>query len=382
MTGGLEERLQQDLAQRKASNAYRTLNTSPDQIDLVSNDYLGLGQTQAILPQLSNSLIQPGATGSRLLSGNLPLHETVEAELAAFHEVSSALLCNTGYQANLALLSSLMTRDDTIFYDAYLHASLRQGLQLSNARCYKFRHNDIGSLAQKYRAAKGRVLIVVESLYSMDGDEAPLEALADFCHAHCCDLVVDEAHATGIMGQQGEGLVQAKGLAACVTARIHTFGKAVGTQGAVILGSQTLKAYLVNFAKPFIYTTALPPVLLQCIRNSYYTFPRMHEARQKVKSLSQYLEEQLVAQGRTVIHGRGPIKALIVPGNDHVKRLAAYLQEAGFDVRPILAPTVPQGQERLRICLHAYNTFAQLDALLTAIHQYTETTTTSVSPHA
>jgi 8-amino-7-oxononanoate synthase len=221
------------------------------------------------------------------------------------------------------------------------------------------------------------VLIVVESLYSMDGDEAPLEALADFCHAHCCDLVVDEAHATGIMGQQGEGLVQAKGLAACVTARIHTFGKAVGTQGAVILGSQTLKAYLVNFAKPFIYTTALPPVLLQCIRNSYYTFPRMHEARQKVKSLSQYLEEQLVAQGRTVIHGRGPIKALI-----HVKRLAAHLQEAGFDVRPILAPTVPQGQERLRICLHAYNTFAQLNALLTAIHQYTEATTTSVSPHA
>lgn len=370
MAGGLEERMKQALDQRKADNAYRTLSRAKNPVDLVSNDYLGLAQTQALIPAIGGATAQPGSTGSRLLSGNSSFHENLEAVIAGFHKAPEALLFSTGYQANLALLSTLMTKDDTILYDAYLHASLRQGLQLSPARCYKFRHNDLSSLHKKYQAAKGQVLIVVESLYSMDGDEAPLAELSDFCRNYGCHLVVDEAHATGILGAHGEGLVQELGLCAEVTARIHTFGKAVGTQGAAIVGSETLKAYLVNFAKPFIYTTAPPPVLLQCIWNSYHTFPHMQEARDKVKALSSYLEHHLEIQGWSVIKGRGPIKALVVPGNQEVKQLAHYLQAHGFDVRPILAPTVPAGQERIRLCLHVYNTYEQLDTLLVTMHTY------------
>lgn len=379
MAGGLEERMKQHLEQRKAANAYRSLNTHHQPIDLVSNDYLGLAQTQAIFPNNPKMNWQAGATGSRLLSGNSPFHEQVEEMLARFHQASDALLFNTGYQANLALLSSLMTRNDTILYDAYLHASLRQGLQLSQAYCYKFQHNDLNNLYQKYQAAKGQVLIVVESLYSMDGDEAPLAELVDFCHHNHCHLLVDEAHATGIMGSQGEGLVQELGLNSEVMARIHTFGKAVGTQGAVVVGSETLKAYLVNFAKPFIYTTAPPPILLQCIWNSYHTFPQMEEAREKVKGLSEYLEKYLKTEGWSVIPGRGPIKALIYPGNDSVKKLGSYLQAEGFDVRPIVAPTVPAGQERIRICLHSYNSYEQLDALIAAMRAYALGTPNKIS---
>ena len=363
MPGGLEARLQKALDQRKADNAYRSLPSPSQTVDLLSNDYLGLARGGHLLPKDTASMPPAGATGSRLLSGNTPFHENLEAELANFHETSSAILFNTGYQANLTLLSSLMTKDDTILYDSYLHASLRQGLQLSHARCYKFRHNDVNSLLHKIKSAKGQVLVVVESIYSMDGDEAPLHSLVECCHEYGCDLVVDEAHATGIMGNCGEGLVQAKGLSQDVFARIHTFGKAVGTQGAVVVGSPVLKAYLVNFGKPFIYTTAPPPLLLQCIRNSYRTFPHMTDARQHVKSLATYLEGLLGAHGYDVIEGPGPIKALIMPGNERVKQASQKLRKAGFEVRPILAPTVPLGQERIRFCLHAYNTFAELDEL-------------------
>ena len=369
MAGELEDKLKKSLDQRKANNAYRTLNPISSAVDFLSNDYLGLAKSGSLLPGSEEPLQPAGSTGSRLLSGNLPIHESLESELADFHETSAALLFNSGYQANLALLSSLLTKDDTILYDAYLHASLRQSLQLTHARCYKFNHNDLESLDKKFNASRGQVVVVVESIYSMDGDEAPLADLVSFCNQHQCELVVDEAHATGIHGTKGQGLVQAMGLTEQVMARIHTFGKAVGTQGAVIVGSQTLKEYLVNFAKPFIYSTAPPPLLLQCIRKSYQTFPTLHQSREKVKALAQYLEEHLIEKGWQVIPGPGPIKALIMPGNEAVKALSAHLQEAGFEVRPILAPTVPAGQERIRFCLHAYNTFEQLDTLVATLSQ-------------
>ncbi len=367
MAGELEEKLKKSLNQRKATNAYRSLNPISSAVDLLSNDYLGLAKSDSLLPGPKERLQPAGSTGSRLLSGNLPIHQYLESELADFHETRAAILFNSGYQANLALLSSLLTKEDTILYDAYLHASLRQSLQLTNARCYKFSHNDIESLEKKFNASKGQVLVVVESIYSMDGDEAPLVDLVSFCNQHQCELVVDEAHATGIHGKKGQGLVQAMGLTEHVMARVHTFGKAVGTQGAAIVGSQILKDYLVNFAKPFIYSTAPPPLLLQCIRKSYQKFPSLHQSRQQVKALTQYLEDRLREEAWQVIPGPGPIKALIMPGNEAVKALSAHLQQAGFEVRPILAPTVPAGQERIRFCLHAYNTFEQLDALLATL---------------
>ena len=370
MAGKLTDNLRHALEKRKTENAYRSLNTNHAHVDFLSNDYLGLAQSDTILKNIAEQPKAIGATGSRLLSGNNELYDATEKKIAGFHNTEAALIFNSGYHANTGLLSCLLTKDDTIFYDQYIHASLRQGIRLSHAKAYGFRHNDLQSLQQKFRFASGNSVIVVESIYSMDGDEAPLQELAQFCRENDCCLIVDEAHATGIIGENGEGKVQAEGLENEVFARIHTFGKALGSQGAAITGSATLKEYLVNFAKPFIYTTALPPLILACINKVYDIFPQMQDERKQVLAFSQYLEPRLKAMDLEVISGNGPIKSVIVPGNDAVKALANTCQNAGYDLRPILAPTVPKGRERLRICLHAYNTWEEVEGLLAVIKDH------------
>jgi 8-amino-7-oxononanoate synthase len=197
-------RLQHALNKRESENAYRTLSQNTGLVDFVSNDYLGLSQSdsiqQKLLETLSKQRLESGSTGSRLLSGNFVLIESLESRIAHFHEAESALIFNSGYQANLGLLGCLPGKGDTILFDQYIHASLRQGIQLSYAETLGFRHNDLGSLEKKFQLAKGQVVVLVESLYSMDGDEAPLEDLIDFCESNDCVLIVDEAHATGIRG--------------------------------------------------------------------------------------------------------------------------------------------------------------------------------------
>lgn len=363
----LQERLHQALEQRKAAKTYRALKLGKGLVDFVSNDYLGLAQSRTLQDQLLKHIDQDdlkgGATGSRLLSGNTPLHESVEKQIADFHNAESALVFNSGYQCNTSLLSCLLGKNDTILYDKYIHASLRQGIQLGYAKAYGFHHNDIEDLKKKSKFTGGEVLVVVESIYSMDGDEAPLDSIASFCLENGFALVVDEAHATGVRGPEGAGIVQEKGLEAEVFARIHTFGKAVGGQGAAVLGDETLKQYLINFAKPFIYTTALPPIAMAYLAKAYEHFPEMHEERERLISLGQYFESQFKRNNWHVINGKGPIRSVIVPGETAVINLAEGIQQAGFDVRPIVSPTVPMGQERLRICLHSYNNTEQVDQL-------------------
>ena len=216
-----------------------------------------------------------GSGGSRLLAGNYPLIEKLEKSIASFHDAEAGLIFNSGYDANIGLLSCIALKEDTILYDQLIHASLRDGIRLGYAQSFSFEHNNPASLELRLKQAAGTVYVVTESLFSMDGDLAPLQEMAALCEQYNAKLIVDEAHATGIVGEHGEGLVQHLQLQSKCFARIHTFGKALGVHGAIVLGSSFLRSYLINFSRPFIYTTALPPCTVQHIAEAYKLFPGM-----------------------------------------------------------------------------------------------------------
>ncbi|AXY73879.1 8-amino-7-oxononanoate synthase [Paraflavitalea soli] len=356
--------LHKKLDERKAAQAFRTLRLPDGKTDLCSNDYLGIIHHGLIEKQLVHdaSSRHHGSGGSRLLAGNYERVEQAEKQLAIFHGAPAALLFNSGYDANLGLLSCVPQRGDTIIYDSLSHASLRDGIRLSFAQSFPFPHNDLEALEKRLQTATGTVFVVTESVFSMDGDEAPLEKMVRLCQQYQTHLIVDEAHATGVIGEQGEGLVQQLGLQPSCFARIHTFGKAVGCHGAVVLGSALLRDYLINFSRAFIYTTALPESSVAAIQAAYRLFPGMQTERAHLRQLVQYFQQASLAYPKLV--SATPIQVVIVPGNDQVKAVASRLQSARLDVRPILYPTVPRGSERLRIVLHAFNTMEEVQKLV------------------
>jgi 8-amino-7-oxononanoate synthase len=297
----------------------------------------------------------------------------LEEQLARIYSCEAALVFNSGYDANLGLFASVPQRGDFIFYDEYAHASIREGIRLSNAKSYKFQHNNLIDLKAKIeRAIKAdskiapyEIYVVTESVFSMDGDAPDLRTLAAFCATNTYHLIVDEAHAIGVYG---EGLCVAEAIQRDVFARIVTFGKALGSHGAAILGTYLLKEYLINFAKSFIYTTALPP-------HSIATSIAAHELLvSKTGSISQtklleninYFKQELEKNGlkSNFIESNSAIQCMKVNGNQNVKNSSVKLVEKGFDVKPILSPTVPKGKERLRFCLHAYNTKKEIKSLV------------------
>jgi 8-amino-7-oxononanoate synthase len=352
-----EDFLDKKLQQRKEEDALRQLKTTAELVDFCSNDYLGLAQQLQAQPGLAH-----GATGSRLLAGNYSLIETTEAALARFHQSATALIFNSGYDANVGLLSCVAQRGDTILYDYLSHASIRDGIRLSFAQSHSFLHNNLTDLEKKLQQATGTVFVVTESVFSMDGDLAPLADISRLCQHYHAHLIVDEAHATGVMGPNGAGLVQQLQLHDACFARVHTFGKAVGCHGAAVLGSAALRNYLINFSRAFIYTTALPPASIAVVQQAYQLFPLMNEERTHLQRLIQLFQQTSIRYQKLI--SPSPIQAVVVPGNAAVKQVAQQLQQNGFDVRPILYPTVPKGAERLRIVLHAFNTTAQLQQLL------------------
>lgn len=351
--------LNKKLQERIDSQSLRTLRLPDGKIDFCSNDYLGIARNHLL--SAPNALAS-GSGGSRLLAGNYAMIEETEKEIAVFHRSEAALLFNSGYDANLGLLSCVPQKGDTVLYDQLAHASIRDGIRLSFAQSFSFAHNDIGDLRKKLAHATGNIFIVTESVFSMDGDLCPLQALVDIAQQHHAHLIIDEAHATGVVGENGEGLVQHLQVQNQVFARIHTFGKACGCHGAVILGSQKLRGYLVNFARSFIFSTSLPEHSIAFVRSSYQTFPSMQKERKHLQGLiahfqsAQFRYEKLLSDT--------PIQVVVAPGNESVKKLSALLQEHGLDVRPILYPTVPKGKERLRIVLHSFNTMDELNQLI------------------
>jgi 8-amino-7-oxononanoate synthase len=373
----LPKSLQAKLQQRQANNALRQLPAGKNQVDFASNDYIGFAHNENLFHQthqylLAHNIKTNGATGSRLISGNHPLYEVAENCIAQFHQAEAALIFNSGYDANVGFFSCVPQRNDIILYDELCHASIRDGIQMSHAKAYKFQHNDtedLSRLLQKLQtpnAKRQTVYIVTESVFSMDGDSPHIEALTQLAQKYNAYLVIDEAHTLGVFGEQGEGLVQSSGLQEQVFARIMMFGKGLGCHGAAILGSAELKSYLVNFARSFIYTTGLSPHSVATILVSYQNLQSEKESLQHLKANIVFFnqEKQRLGLKPLFVYSKSAIQSAIIPGNDKVKHIATQLQQQGFDVKPILSPTVPEGQERLRFCLHSYNSQAEISNVL------------------
>lgn len=333
-------------------------------IDFCSNDYLGI-KTRKLLNRFITGHENHGSGGSRALSGNYPLIEETEAFIARFHCAEASLIFNSGYSANVGLMSSIVQRGDSIFYDQLAHASIRDGVRLSLAQGRAFAHNDMDDLEKKLRHAKGNIFVVSESVFSMDGDQCPLSDMADLCERYDAHLIIDEAHAIGVIGENGEGLVQHLGLTQKTFARVYTFGKAPGCHGAAIVGSHKLREYLINFARSFVYTTALPEVAITALRAAYRIFPDLKQERNALNELIIKFQNSGLPYEKLV--SGTPIQGIIVPGNDAVVRLAKSLQALNMDVRPIRYPSVPKGKERLRINLHAFNSTQEMNALVSGL---------------
>ena len=372
----LPQKITQKLQQREQSNALRKMSFLNNLIDFASNDYLGFAQNEAIFDQTHNYLVENnlkvnGATGSRLLSGNHLLYPITEEVIARFHQSEDALIFNSGYDANVGFFSAVPQRNDVVFYDELCHASIRDGIQLGNAKAYKFSHNDVEELERSIEKINSSlhpptIYIVTESVFSMDGDTPNLEELVLLSEKYNCYLVVDEAHAVGVFGENGEGIIQSTQLQNRIFARIVTFGKGLGCHGAAILGSKELKQYLVNFARSFIYTTGLSPHSVATILYAYRQLQAEKNAIEKLKGNIQIFNQQKLQLGlkQMFVYSKSAIQCAIIPGNEKVKNIASQIQQAGFDVKPILSPTVPEGQERLRFCLHSFNSEKEITDVL------------------
>ncbi len=376
----LPKKLTQKLETRKQNQALRRLPIDYYGVDFASNDYIGFSKSKTIFEEthellVSKNVSSNGATGSRLLSGNHPLYEETENHIATFHQSDTALLFNSGYDANVGFFSAVPQKGDFILYDEYCHASIRDGIQLSNAKAYKFQHNDYEDLqrllekcqSEEDQSALGtEIYIVTESVFSMDGDCPEFEIILSLSEKHKAYVIVDEAHALGVFGSTGEGLMQSQHLQHRIFARIMTFGKGLGCHGAAVLGSHELKQYLVNFARSLIYTTALPPHSVATILIAYHQLEKEKTTIQNLRDNIVFFnqEKQLLGLKPIFVRSKSAIQSAIIPGNEKVKAIAKQLQENGFDVKAILAPTVPEGQERLRFCIHSYNTKEEMAQVL------------------
>ncbi|NRT16281.1 8-amino-7-oxononanoate synthase [Flavobacterium sp. 28A] len=374
----LPENLLKKLHVRNSENALRKLPNVSDLIDFTSNDYLGLSQSEVIFNRthqflIDNKYFQNGATGSRLISGNHPLYQVTEDYIARFHQAEAALIFNSGYDANVGFFSSVPQKGDLILYDELCHASIRDGIKLSNAKAYKFAHNDFEELETLLRRhSTENIYVVTESVFSMDGDTPNLEELVGICKKYKSYLVVDEAHALGVFGDKGEGLVQMLGLQEEVFARIMTFGKGLGCHGAAILGSNELKQYLVNFARSFIYTTGMSPHAVATILHAYQFLDTNNNSLVDLRSNIVYFNQQKMLLGLKpmFVQSKSAIQSAIIPGNQKVKAIAQKFQDSGLNVKAILSPTVPEGQERLRFCLHSYNSKEEISKVLSLLSTF------------
>lgn len=374
MSRSLTQFFAKKLAARENSGSRRSLSLITGLADFASNDYLGVARSHELHDLISKESAKingslNGSTGSRLLTGNSTAAMETEEFLADYFSAESGLLINSGYAANLAVLSSVPQKDDTILYDELSHASIKDGARLSLAKRFSFHHNDVVDLQAKLRKVTGRAFIVVESVYSMDGDECALGEVCDVARQFDATVVLDEAHSTGLF-QNGSGLAVNHSLHNDIDIRIYTFGKAGGVHGAFVAGRRELKDFLVNFSRPFIYTTALSPhsvASIRCAMEYIRAHPELFLDLQKNISTYQELASELEGASSNT----SSIQTVLIPGNENVKRAARLINDHGFDVRAIMSPTVPEGKERLRICLHAFNTREEIEKLCTVLRKVT-----------
>lgn len=411
-----EVRMKSQLEHRKLDRSYRSLDKQSDGCDFSSNDYLGLAhslaQHQLVQEKYKYDILNInstylGSTGSRLLSGNSRLHLALEQFLAQIHNRPAALICNSGYDANLSLLSSIPLPDDFLLLDELVHNSLVMGVKMSRiplSQVKYFRHNDANHLKQilsevRSKSKLSNILIVVESVYSMDGDIAPIGQILDHAHEFGASVIVDEAHGLGIFGPTnihnlpsdirissagssyeihgsigGTGVINALQLEhhPALLATCYTYGKAAGAHGACIVGSTTLIDFLINYARPFIYSTSLPPHSLWTIKCSYDTMvgPEGDSLRTRLFKLVDLFRKEIclhLIDDSILLPSISPIQAILLRGNERCIAISNEINKQGLKVYPIRSPTVKKGEERIRIIIHAHNTESEINKLVHCI---------------
>lgn len=372
----LEESLRQRLLNRQEEGLLRTLSDGRQagKIDFFSNDYLGL--TTNLLPELlkiKDLNLQSGSTGSRLVSGNFQEIRELEWECCQFFKASACLFFANGFLANLALLSTVGSRQDTFFFDEKCHVSLKDGMRLSLARRYSFRHNDLEDLEKKLKnhTGPGNPIVVVESIYSMDGDTCPLADLVQLCESEGAYIILDEAHSTGNYGQKGEGLATTLGIEDRMFARIYTFGKSLGAAGSVVAGSETLHRYMVNFSHPLIYSTAPSPIQIWLCRQQLKRLKDKTSIVNQLQSRIEYWQKKVFSfSDWASSNPLSPVQYISISGNEAAKELAKNLQSVDFQIKPMLSPTVPKGKERIRVSLHSFNSEEEIDQLIDVVKDF------------
>lgn len=372
----------QEIQQRKQAGLYRSrrLVSGPQQPELVangtrllsfcSNDYLGLASHTGNIEALKQALPEVGLGGaaSHLVCGHHEAHHRLEQRLAAFTQRDDALFFSTGYMANLGVISALAGRGDTVFSDRLNHASIIDGCILSRARVRRYAHGDVAALDTLLCETSGHKLVVTDGVFSMDGDIAPLRDLARVCKARDALLVVDDAHGIGVLGPQGRGSVLEAGLSQNeVPVLIGTLGKGVGTSGAFVAGSEVLIDYLVQKARTYIYTTAMPPALALATCTSLDVVEGEEQRRRHLDALILRFRAGAQALGYELMPSRTPIQPIMIGDNFSALALSQALEEQGILVTAIRPPTVPEGEARLRVTLSAAHTEEDLECLLQAL---------------
>ncbi len=368
----LSRRMDAELAALAECNQFRQLSAI-NGMNLCSNDYLGLSSDPGLREALASVLAQGLAvcsTGSRLLSGDAEIWEELESEIARFMGSPAALYFNSGYSANVGLLSALIRPGDIVFSDSANHASIIDGLRLAGARKVIFPHLDMDLLERELRkdfSGVAQKFIVTESIFSMDGDRAPIADLLALAERYGAELIIDEAHATGVVGPQGKGLVAAAGLADRVLVTVHPCGKALAGVGCFVCCSKKLKQYLVNNARNFIFSTALPPYMAAQMRAAIRVVASADRERNDLAVLSAFLRRKLREADFAIGRGDTQIVPVFLGDHERAVRVSVLLDEAGFGVRPIRPPSVPVGTSRLRLSLNAKLSAALLSRFMDAL---------------
>lgn len=343
-------------------------------LNLCSNNYLGLSFHPRVMAAASDSLKRYGcgSGASRLVCGNSVLHELLEQKLASFKGQEAALLFNSGYNANLGVISALANSSDCIFSDELNHASIIDGCRLSRARVEVFPHKDVEALErklQKFNNSRGKRFIVTDAIFSMDGDLAPLPELVSLAEQYECILIVDEAHATGTLGPGGKGLIAYYGLEEHVPVTVGTLSKALGCFGAFIAGNLELREYLINLSRSFIYTTSLPPMVLSSALEALRILEENPDLVEKLQQNASYLRIGLKKSGYKIKDYPSPIIPLILGEADRALKLSELLKQEGLLVTAIRPPTVPEGSSRIRITVTTRHSREDLDFALNAFEK-------------
>lgn len=373
------ERIKEFLRDRKIKNLLRVLRPARFRkegkiyfkdrkyIDFSSNDYLGLSSHPKIKEAAEKGIMAlgTGTSASRLLSGDLNIHHELEKKAASFKEKENALIFNSGYQANVGIISSLAGKNDVVFSDKLNHASIIDGMLLSGAKFFRFRHNDtehLECLLKNHRNNYKESLIITETIFSMDGDRPPLAKIVFLKEKYSSVLMVDEAHATGVFGKKGQGVVSQMDLAGRVEVIMGTFGKALGSFGAYVACSSEMKDYFINSARSFIYSTSLPPAVIAANLTALDLVGEEPFRRKALLDNSDYFRQELKKKG-LVTRGNSQIIPVIVGDNQKAVKISQFLQKKGYWVLPVRPPTVPEGQARLRFSLtyhHSKNILKRL----------------------